>query len=955
MAQQVNPYIAGMPLRGEQGFFGRQTSLSWVANELRNPGTNALVLFGQRRIGKTTLLLQLQRTLPAEAFLPVYFDLQDQATRNLGDVLADLADTITGRLGFDAGDALKFDNRGQVFQRAFLPRMFERAGDGRRLILLFDEFDVMDQVAEADLPPEAAARSLLPFLRKLMNEEPRLGFVFVAGRRPQDLSLDFSATFKASLSHELWVLDEESARTLILQAEENGTLHYTPAAIERILALASRHPYLTQLLCQRIWERAYNGKPEGIPQIDAPEVDAAIPVALETGSQALEWLWDGLAPAERIFAALADIAEEGQPISEDQVVQTLSAYAARLRTREVELAPRDLVQRRVIEQDGERAYRFAVEIFRLWVQKNRPLQTVKDELDRVDKTADHVFRAGEAFFHDRKWEEAVGYFERTLKENPLHFRAHLLMGESLLYLARTQEAVAALQKAYQLDRDEARLPLARAWMEHAQFLVKSGEDDAVLGACEEALAISPHERAARELKSAIWNRRGDAALGREELTVALAAYQQAENAGKVAAVAERREENEDLKRRFADGLGALQQGDWGRAVTAFEWIVHRRPAYAREGQKAIHLLARAVDTGENPPHWLLVWLRRPQVLRAIIVSLALLFQVSCGLGGIVVYPGFLGLGPLAGLARNTPTPTSTFTPTFTNTPTPTPTFTLTLTPSMTPTQTPTPTDTSTNTLTPTNTPLPLPTLTPTNTPLPTLVIERVGSLNIPMKLIPAGAFEMGSDNGNLDELPVHVVFLDDFYLDQFEVTNELYVACVDAGDCAERNTFELRDPDLAQHPVTGVNWTDAQNFCAWRGAELPTEARWEKAARGGLVGMDYPWGNESPSCTAGAINGAQFGSCSGKTLTVGSFTANGYGLFDMAGNVWEWVADWYDGGYYGVSLENNPTGPETGGIKILRGGSWESTDYFIRSAFRSTSVPTYTFGEFFGFRCARSP
>src|SRR5574341_2022606 len=116
MARPVNPYIAGAPRRGAQGFFGRQDTLEWVQRELRNPATNALVLFGQRRIGKTSLLLQLQRTLSTELFLPVYFDLQDQATRLLSHVLYDLADTVAERAGLERPDAASFDDRGQFFR-----------------------------------------------------------------------------------------------------------------------------------------------------------------------------------------------------------------------------------------------------------------------------------------------------------------------------------------------------------------------------------------------------------------------------------------------------------------------------------------------------------------------------------------------------------------------------------------------------------------------------------------------------------------------------------------------------------------------------------------------------------------------------------------------------------------------------------------------------------------------
>jgi len=649
--QPANPYVAGAPLRGEQGFFGRQDTLEWVARELRNPATNALVLFGQRRIGKTTILLQLERTLPADVFLPVYFDLQDQATRPLGRVLADLADAVAERIGLEPPDPADFDDKGHFFRREFLPRLYQTLGETRRPVLLLDEFDVLDQAAEAELPDTVAAKALFPFLRRTMTEDPRLAFVFVVGRRAEDLSLDFTATFKASLVREIWVLDRKSAEALIRQAEVNGTLRFTDRAVERILSLTCCHPYLTQLLCQRIWERAYAGGSGGgikpCPTIDAPEVEAAVPDALEAGNQALVWLWDGLSPAEKIYAAaLAETAEEGETIPEDQVIQVLSTHAARLRTREVELAPRDLVKRRVLEEAGERKYRFAVELFRRWVRQHKPLRDVKDELDRIEPVADRLYGIGMDFLRRRQWGQAVRYFQDALAAYPGHFRARLHLGEALLELNQADGAVAELERAYELDRDEARLTLARALIAQARAREAAGDEEGALAACERALQISPSERAAQEMRAAIWRRRGDAALERGDLEKALAAYREAGDTERVAyvealqrrqalaameaearayerarewaeaiavyeqllsqapdeesraawqAAMERCREEEELARLFAEGVGAMKQKDWKRAQRAFADVVYRRPDYRRDGQRVSELLDEAIE------------------------------------------------------------------------------------------------------------------------------------------------------------------------------------------------------------------------------------------------------------------------------------------------------------------------------------------------------------------------
>jgi tetratricopeptide (TPR) repeat protein len=524
MAEPVNPYVAGSALRWEKGFYGRQDTLKWVAQELRNPGTNALVLSGQRRIGKTTLLLQLERILPADIFLPVYFDLEDQTKLPLRQVLADLADTVAKRANWKSFDLDALDDQGRFFRHSFLPQLYQVLGESRRLVLLLDEFDVLDQIAEAELPEMAAAKTLFPFLRTVMTEDSRPAFVFVVGRQAEDLSLDFTATFKGSLMREIWALDRESAESLVRQAEANSTLRFTDRAVERILSLTSCHPYLTQLLCQRIWGRAYVGNPTTLPQIDVPEVDAAVPDVLEVGEHALIWLWKGLSPTEKIYAAaLAEAADrEEKTISEDQVVQVLTTHAARLRKREVELAPRDLVKRRVlVEVSREGEYRFAVELFRHWVRQNKPLQSVKDELDQVNLLAEWLFDVGWRVSRRGEWDIAIRYFQDALRTDSRHFGAQLHLGKALLELGQADQAVVELKKAFEMEPDEASLPLAHALVAQAGMRIKAGDEDGALIACEQALQISPNEQTAQQVKADIWIRRVNAAIEQNEPVTAL--------------------------------------------------------------------------------------------------------------------------------------------------------------------------------------------------------------------------------------------------------------------------------------------------------------------------------------------------------------------------------------------------------------------------------------------------
>jgi formylglycine-generating enzyme required for sulfatase activity len=222
--------------------------------------------------------------------------------------------------------------------------------------------------------------------------------------------------------------------------------------------------------------------------------------------------------------------------------------------------------------------------------------------------------------------------------------------------------------------------------------------------------------------------------------------------------------------------------------------------------------------------------------------------------------------------------------------------------------------------------------------------------------VPAGEFTMGSDNGGpeaTEEKPAHKVYLDAFWIDQTEVTNEKYALCVNAGQCeSPRDTDHFSNNDYGNHPVAYVSWHDASAYCAWAGRRLPTEAEWEKAARG-PDGQIYPWGNEPPD--SDLLN---FNNEIGETAEAGNYP-NGvspYGAMDMAGNVWEWVADWYDENYYATLGErpSNPQGPASGQYRVLRGGSWNYSDDSVRSAFRNWLDPKDTSYYVVGFRCAMS-
>jgi formylglycine-generating enzyme required for sulfatase activity/predicted Ser/Thr protein kinase len=309
-----------------------------------------------------------------------------------------------------------------------------------------------------------------------------------------------------------------------------------------------------------------------------------------------------------------------------------------------------------------------------------------------------------------------------------------------------------------------------------------------------------------------------------------------------------------------------------------------------------------------------------------------------------------GGGDENGKPTDTPTtaaaviPPSTDIPQLTATPEPTDTAAR---PTDTPEAVVSPTPQPTDAPTAADTATPRPTDTPTPSEVPALGIgstttrERDGAV---MVYVPGGTFQMGSTEGADDEQPVHSVTLDSFWIDQTEVTNAQYRKCVEDGACEEPGCWDDSDLNAPDQPVVCVIWYEAQAYCEWAGGRLPTEAEWEYAARG-PQGNKYPWGDDEPTCEL-----AQFSECSGKAASVGSFPdgASWSEALDMAGNVWEWVNDWY--GEYPSTDQTNPIGPETGDNKVLRGGSWGNFAGDVRSAYRSRGIP-HDSNSSDGFRC----
>ncbi|MGK7872633.1 MAG: pentapeptide repeat-containing protein [Xenococcaceae cyanobacterium] len=370
--RHLNPYIIGRPIRANEPylFFGRKKLFAFIKDNLLQgtggSGGKTILLSGQRRIGKTSLLQKIPKAVDLKEFVFVQFDLQGRASQSLPKILEALAEEIYWHPEVEGKVELllhqNLEDNPEVFATHFLPKVYE-ALDGKNLVLLLDEFDVLE-----DDRREAAANQFFPYLESLIQHQEKLFIIPVVGRRLDDMPR-LLRLFRNAPNEKIGLLEREDARKLITKPAED-ILKYSDEAIEAILELSSGHPYFTQLLCSNIFSRA---REKECPEVTRDDVEAVIDSAFESGEAGLTWFWDGLPPIERlVFSAIAEAQEKGKlgelwsPFREYGVLQPDHLSAAERR----------LFAEGFLEVDPENSgvYKVAVELVRRWLVKKHSLR-----------------------------------------------------------------------------------------------------------------------------------------------------------------------------------------------------------------------------------------------------------------------------------------------------------------------------------------------------------------------------------------------------------------------------------------------------------------------------------------------------------------------------------------------------------------------------------------------------
>ena len=877
-----NPYIAGNPVHETEHFFGREDILSDVLRTLHNPETNAIVLFGQRRIGKTSVLLRIQKALYAQnAYTPVYFDLQNKASLPLAEVLYQMAQKISMITWVPLPEREQFDREGRFFHEHFISTVTKKLNK-QELILLLDEFDVLD------LPhQDQAGKMFFPYLQQWMKDATHIKFVFVLGRRPEELSTDTLAAFKELPSRKVALMTKKNCEIIIRQSETQGGLAWSDEAVARVWHWTQGHPYFTQLVCSEIWEAAHtphgwnrhtNDPPPKNFSVVLPEmVDDALDRALEQGANAFQWIWNGLPSAERvIMAAMAEARDE--PMNLESLAQILHHSRVRLILRELEIAPETLIRWDLLRPTDDGHFRFAVPLLRRWVASEKPLRRVKAELDSLEPLAESLYRSGEGFYKMGNLVEADRLLRNALNVNPNHFRARLLLGQVLLGQGAPADAVEVLEQAYQFDPRSAQPGLIGALL--ALSDVQNGKE--LLATYNRVLEIEPAQVTVLKKKRSLLLSIAKSAVKKGNFNAALKLYQRLDDQEGITSVMLGQQK---LAKQLAIARQHEGAEDWSAAIKIYQTLLHEFPK-RKDWQARLEIAAQQKELAEiylQACHELQHGKRKKaRQLFGKIIGVQpdykdALQHLLLAVKGINLEE-ILEENRLANEHQR---------------------------------------------------------------------LEYLGAgVHLEMVLISAGIFLMGSsedEEGRFGrEGPQHEVRVASFLMGKYPITQEQWESIM------EKNPSKFPG---AKRPVDNISWHDAIAFCerlsekTGRDYRLPSEAEWEYACRARTttpfhVGktLTFELANYDATHAYGPEPAA--GEYRGETTDVGSFLPNGFDLYDMHGNVWEWCADSWHSDYRRAPSDGRVW--ETGGNnlrRVLRGGAWDILATGCRSVFRDCDHP----------------
>ena len=522
MDEIINPYIAGAPVTETKMFFGREDVFEWIQNSLSGQYTDhILVVHGQRRVGKTSVLKQLGNRL-LERYIPVFFDMQGRTHTSLDRFLWWLGREIVHVLKQERDievalpEKEAFAQDAEFFENRFLPSL-QPSLNHHIILLIFDEFDNLE---ESEIK-KSLARPLVDYLRRLMGRE-ELNFIFSigsSGRKLENMQAAYTEFFKTALYKKISFLSEEQTSDLITHPVE-GVLEYEHAAVNRIYNIASGHPYFTQLICHELFARCQRTEQRKIARSD---VEAILDDVVERGTVNLKFVWDEASDIEKW--GLASLAYLDEKLDIPAVANFLRKQRVRFSESDLTSGLLHLREKDVLTPDN----RFVNYLLKLWLQKNRPIEQVREELTEVNPIANRYIEIGLEFRNAGMYDKANESFLEALDVDPDNIQAHVNIGLVYMDQKAYDKAIIEFEKALTIDDEDitSRAGLCDANLALGDAAMQKGRIKEAVQSYQRVLEINGEHTESRGRLAEIQRQRAEKALtdGRDE--EALAAFLEA--------------------------------------------------------------------------------------------------------------------------------------------------------------------------------------------------------------------------------------------------------------------------------------------------------------------------------------------------------------------------------------------------------------------------------------------
>ena len=506
MVEKTNPYIAGAPVVEKSMFFGREGVFRWIENSLTGKYVDhILVLHGQRRVGKTSVLKHIPNRLP-DKYIPIFIDLQGRVSTSLGRFLGWLAREISRALQAEGIDIPRpnrkaFEEDPDFFESTFLPNVKQLLKD-RTLLLTFDEFDTF----ESTDAQESLAVPFMAILKRLMDHE-YLSFVFSigsSGRKLENMQAAYTSFFKQALYRKISFLEPNDAHDLIVKPVAS-VVEYAPDAVERIIEVTSAHPYFIQLVCHELFSESQKKDTWSVSKED---VDAVLEPVVERGTVNLKFVWDEASELEKWI--LASLAAADKTLSMAEIETALTREQVRFTRQQLERALLHLREKDVLFEDN----RFVIHLLKMWLERNRPMEQVREELEEVNPIVSRLLEIGQEYHDNGEYERAIESFQEALNTEDENLEAHLWLGNSQLARGDYGKAIAEFETVLEIKIDDvsAQKGFCDAYLAMGDESKAEGKLEEAEYAYQQVLGINPQHQEALHRMAELHHRRAVVAI-----------------------------------------------------------------------------------------------------------------------------------------------------------------------------------------------------------------------------------------------------------------------------------------------------------------------------------------------------------------------------------------------------------------------------------------------------------